>query len=184
MAITMEEQINDSSYNKQVIETFTVANEYCLFFEKVHNYSKIDILNYFSRILPLLYLKGSLLPDIEVEIHEVNERFVTEENWEILFNDVMHKLGKEDKFWYINELEFIDNETSKGSISECLTDIYQDLKDFVMLYQKNSIHAKQNAVKSLRYLYMVNWGYKILIALKAIHYIKFPDINSLDLSDT
>ena len=179
----MEEQNNDVAHNKQIIETFTVANEYCSFVEKVHKYPKIDVLNYFSRILPLLYLKGSLLPDIEVDNPEVNERFVTEENWEILFNDLIQMLGKDDKFWYINEKEFIDNEVSKGSISECLTDIYQDLKDFVMLYQKNSIHAKQNAVKSLRYLYMVSWGYKILIALKAIHYTKFPDINSLDLSD-
>ncbi|MFC2107335.1 DUF5063 domain-containing protein [Bacteroidota bacterium] len=179
----MEEQNNGASYNKQVIETFTVANEYCLFIEKAHKYSKLDVLNYFSRILPLLYLKGSLLPDIEVENPEINERFVTVENYEIIFNDLLQMLGKDDKFWYINEKEFIDNEISKGSISECLTDIYQDLKDFVMLYQKNSNHAKQNAVKSLRYLYKVNWGYKSLIGLKAIHYTMYPDINSIDLSD-
>ncbi len=178
----MDEQINDASYSKHVIETLTVANEYCMFIEKAHEYSKNDLIYYFSKILPLLYLKGSLLPDIEAEYPEANERYVTEENWEIIFNDLQEKLSKEDKFWYINEKEFIDNEISKGSISECLTDIYQDLKDFIMLYQKNSVFAKQNAVKSFRYLYMVNWGYKSLIALKALHSIKYPDINTLDLS--
>ena len=179
----MEEQFNDASYSKQVLETLTVANEYCMFIEKVHEYSKDDIINYFSKILPLLYLKGSLLPDIEVEHPEVNERFVTAENWEILFNDIYKILSKEDQFWYVNEKEFIDNEISKGSISECLTDIYQDLKDFVMLYQRNSVFSKQNAVKSLRYLYMINWGFKALIALKALHAIKYPDINTIDLSN-
>lgn len=179
----MDDHKNDASHGKQVIETFTVANEYCMFIEKAHEYTKSDIIDYFSRILSLLYLKGSLLPDVEVEHPEANERFVTEENWEILFNDLVEKFGKDDKFWYVNEKEFIDNELTKGSISECLTDIYQDLKDFVMLYQKNSIHAKQNAAKSLRYLYMINWGYKSLICLKALHNIKFPDINNIDLSE-
>ena len=58
---------DDITVSKPILEMVTVANEFCFYMESVENKSKSGILEFINRILPLLYLKGSLLPDIEVE---------------------------------------------------------------------------------------------------------------------
>ena len=175
MERNVENIAQDPVFNRTVIEFLTVANDYCLFVEKAHKYKLNDILDYLQKIAPLIYLKGSMLPEVEPENPDADERFVTEENWEIIFNDMRDKFDDKDHFWFIDDPTFIDTEISKGSISELLADIYQDLKDFVMLYQKNTFNAKQNAVKSCKSLFARNWGYKSILLQKAIHKTLFID---------
>jgi hypothetical protein len=167
---------NEEIYSqKNVLEFYTVANELCLFLEKSHEYRKEEIIEYWHKICPLIYLKGSLLPAIAVTNPEANERYVTEEQWEYLFNTLREKLEKDDEFWFINEHRFIDDEIDKGSLAEHFSDIYQDLKDFLMLYRKDSHDAKENAIHSCRILFETNWGPKMIRVMKAIHYILFDD---------
>jgi hypothetical protein len=106
---------------------------------------------------------------------EAEERYVTEEQWEYIFNTLRDKLGRDDEFWHIDEHRFIDDEIDRGSLAEHFADIYQDLKDFLLLYQKNSHVAKENAVNSCRYLFECNWGPKTIRALKAIHYLLYSE---------
>lgn len=77
----MNSHSNDPVYSKQVIEMLTVANEYCLFMEKAEEYSKEDIFAYSWRILPLIYLKSTLLQPVIPQEPDDAERFVTEETW-------------------------------------------------------------------------------------------------------
>ena len=163
------------SQKKQIIELLTVANEFCMFIEKSYDYPKEDILQYVQRIAPLLYLKGSMLPDLEVQNPEAYERFVTEEVWENIFNELRNKFGREDIFWFVDEATFNDDEITKGSMAEHLTDIYQDLKDFVFLYSKNTGDAIINAVVECKRLYESNWGYKITRLQKHIHHLVYRD---------
>lgn len=139
--------------SKNVMEMLTVANEYCHFVEKAYNYETKDILEYMQKILPLLYLKGSLLPDITVQVPEANEKFVTEENWEILFNELRNKFKPNDEYWVVDHSDFKFNEPDKNSLADNLTDIYQDLKDFVLLYAKGTEAARENAVKDCKYFF-------------------------------
>jgi hypothetical protein len=171
----MSETGKENYSQKNVLEFYTVANELCLFLEKSDEYRKEEIIEYWHKICPLIYLKGSLLPVISVTNPEANERYVTEEQWEYLFNTLREKLGKDDEFWFINERRFIDDEIDKGSLAEHFADIYQDLKDFLMLYRKESHDAKENAVQSCRMLFEMNWGMKLIRCMKAIHYYLHPD---------
>jgi len=177
----MSEAATEAFGKKNVLELYTVANELCLFLEKSDEYSKDEIIEYWHKICPLIYLKGSLLPVIPVENPDANERFVTEEQWEYIFSTLRAKLGEDDdEFWFIDEQHFIDNEINKGSLSEHFSDIYQDLKDFIMLYQKNSVDSKENAIHSCRILFEANWGPKTICAMKAIHYYLYADSSSGD----
>ncbi|MCK4823637.1 DUF5063 domain-containing protein, partial [bacterium] len=142
----MTDQQEPIEQKKQILEMLTVSNEYCMFIEKAYDYSKEEILQYIHRMAPLLYLKGSLLPEIKIENPEAYERFVTEEVWENIFNELRNKFSKDDEFWFIDEVTFNGDEIAKGSMAEQLTDIYQDLKDFVFLYNKNTSDAILNAV--------------------------------------
>jgi hypothetical protein len=151
------------------MEMLTVANEYCHFVEKAYQYEIDDILSYLQKILPLLYLKGSLVPRATVKNPEANERFVTEENYEIIFNELRNKFKPKDEFWLIENTDGNDNEPVKASVAEHLTDIYQDLKDFILLYAKGTESAKENAVHDVKVFFENHWGIRLVQSQNYIH---------------
>ena len=169
----MADQQDTGNHKKQVIELLTVANEYCMFIEKAYDYSKEDILQYINKISPLLYLKGSLIPELKPENPEAYERYVTEEVWENIFNELRNKFGRDDEFWFIDEINFQGEEITKGSMGEHLTDVYQDLKDFVFLYSKNTADSIINAIAECGHLFQTNWGYKLLRIQKNVHHLLY-----------
>ena len=144
---------DDVTVGKSALEMVTVANEYCYYLENIENKSKSEILNFVNSILPLMYLKGSLLPDFEVEYPEANERFVMEEQWENIFKILRDKFGTDDEYWLIDPQHINESEPLRASIAENLSDVYQDMKDIVMLYQKNTVAARENALADCKKLF-------------------------------
>ena len=188
--LPMSEYTDDVTLKKPIIEMLTVANEFCYFFDHVAIKPLEEILEFVYRISPLMYLKGSLMPDVEVEYPEANERFVTPEDYENLFYALREKFGKKDEFWHIDPQYINENEPLRGSISEMLSDIYQDMKDFILLYQRNTYAARQNAVKECRTLFASHWGYRIASLMPKIHHLLHENeteppayLQSLDMID-
>lgn len=167
----------DITTSTAVLEMLTVANEYCLFFEKAEGYPMQDILEYYHKIAPLIYLKGSLLPGVQPEDPGSGERFVTEEQWESIFKILREKFGKNDIYYTHDH----NNDSVESSLSDNMADIYQDMKDFVVLYQKNTIIAREQSVLLVRDLYRARWGPALLNGLSAVHHILFHDSISPDL---
>ncbi len=151
--------------SRQVLEMITVAHEYCLFFEEAEKYPAQEIFAYFQKIGPLLYLKGAILPTGIKAEPEYMERFVTEEQWEGIFKSLREKFGEEDVYYVHNH----NYDTEEVSLADNLADIYQDMKDFVMLYQKAPITSKECAVAELQKLFENHWGLRVLQALGYVH---------------
>jgi hypothetical protein len=154
-----------------VLELMRVAHEYCLFTENADVKKPDEILDFFRKLGPLLYLKGALLPLVQPEFPEANERFVTEEEWQAIFNEFRSMLMQVDEFYHVDHEEGVQYEAIKASLSENFADIYQDLKDFLLLYQKNTSAARQNAVHECRVLFECRWGIKLLENLRYVHYL-------------
>ncbi len=159
--------------SRNVLEFITVTNELCIFLEENDKYDIAFIYTYLQKVLPLLYLKGTLMPDVFVDDDGANERFVTLEQWEKIYLSLLGKTGTDDSFYFIGADDNQDTKQQKGSIAENLADIYQDLKDFVLLYQKNKLTAQENAVHSCKVLFEINWGIKALLTNTAIHNILY-----------
>ncbi|MEA3504541.1 MAG: DUF5063 domain-containing protein [Bacteroidota bacterium] len=170
-----EEKKDNPVYSKHIIEMLTIANEYCLFIDKIESYKKSDIVNYMHKILPMMYLKGALLPAINVEDFSANEKFVNEMQWEKIFREIKNKMGDDDKFWIIRNTGLNKSEPQEASMGDHLADIYQDMKDFLLLYQQESIYAKQNAVNDLQKLFRKHWGERVLNATSAMHAMNFDE---------
>ncbi len=154
-----------------MLEMFTVANEYCLFFEKAATYDSADILRYFQKIAPLLYLKGTMLPTAEPDDTSINERFVTEEQWEELFNTLREKFG-EDDLYYIHDHH---QDSVQASLADNMADIYQEMKDFVMQYRKRQLQSQLNAIAQLASMLPGRWGPALLNGLGATHMLIYRD---------
>lgn len=169
---------DDPIYTKNVIEMLTVANDFCIFIESDESTENENIINYLQKVLPLLYLKGSLLNKVAVDDESANERFVIEEQWKNVFDVFKKKFEIYNVFFYVDE-PFTDSElVIEGNLAEDIADIYQDLKDFILLYQKNFYSSKQNAVNSCRILFYERWGIKSIRILGRIHSILKPEAES------
>lgn len=159
--------------SSNVIDMLTVANEFCVFTEKAEKYNADEVLQYYAKICPLLYLKGALLPEVEPDEDFLGERFVNEDQWESIYNALLLVFPGKDEFYTLS-YETSDNIPLKASIAEHLADVYQDLKDFVLLYQKNLVYAKKNAVYECRTLFINHWGGRIAALMPALHSLAFP----------
>ena len=171
----MEDIYNEPIYSKNVLEFIRVAHEYCLFIEKGNEHSSHEFFEFMQRVGPLLYLKGSLLPEVTVEYPEANERFVTEEEYENVFNELRGIFDIQDIHWQVDHEYDPADALVKVSLGENLADIYQDLKDFLLLYQKNSRAAKENAVHDCKDFFISRWGPKLLNSIKYIHFLLYQD---------
>ncbi len=177
--------LKEAVYSPFVLEFLAVAQKFCLFVEEIDKYDKSQIFDYLHKALPLLYVRGSVLPKVVPDNYDANEKYVTEEQWQNMFNTIREVLKKDDEYWFLENDNPL-NETIKGSISESLTDIYQDIKDFVLLYQKPIRDAKKIAVWEIQKLFKSHWGFRAVNLLKVMHYDLFSENsnrNTFDLQD-
>ena len=176
--VNMEERSLDDSlfsdvvYSRNVIEFATVANEFCTFTEAVSDLTRKDFLGKLQKMFPLLYLKASLLPGLnELEDSEdTPEKFVTEEDYNFILRKLSSKLGEFDSYPEIFEPGITLGEaTIEANISENVTDIYQDLKDFILSYRIGTAEVMRAALWECRNNFEQYWGQKLVNGLRAVH---------------
>jgi hypothetical protein len=164
------ETSTDPVFSRNVVEFVAVANEFCKYTEHAAQLKGDELLKILQRILPLMYLKASLLPQLEPYFEDGNEKFVTESDWTTINENLREKFGTANDY-----LEVFDekiNETEGpviSSISENMADIYQDMKDFLLLYQTGTGEVMNDAVWECRMNFENFWGQKLLNAMRAIH---------------
>jgi hypothetical protein len=166
----MSEQPDALIYSKNVVEVVTLAKEFTAFLERAGEFEQHDFLLHAQKLLPLIYLKGCLLPDVEPLFDEEVEKFVSETDWTYIRNGVAELLGDKDDFYEVLTDKLFDTEGGEQlTISEMLADIYQDLKDFIELYRFGNEESINDALYELKSSFAEYWGFKAVIALKAIH---------------
>lgn len=92
-------------FDKNTVEFVTVAAEFCGFLERVNETKRRTFVDTVLKLLPLLYLKASLLPQGE-RIDEFDpETFVTEGDYERVRCAIAALMGEKDDyldvFWMI-----------------------------------------------------------------------------------
>lgn len=96
--ISAMEGLKSPVYSKNTIEFVTVANEFCKFIDNSESISVTEFVDKSHRLLPLVYLKGTLLPKIEEPYEEFNEKYVTEYDYRFIEEILQSKFGKHDLF--------------------------------------------------------------------------------------
>lgn len=166
-------------YSRQVAEFAASANEYCKYLESTRDISGIEILKVLQRLLPYIYLRGSLLPLLEPVLEEPNKKTVTEFDWTRMHENLLSKLGSNDPFPVIVSLGDPADGLYTGSISENLSDIYQDLKDFIVSYKSGNEEVMNDAVWEVLMNFEEFWGKKLLNVLTAIHDVLYSEDDTI-----
>jgi hypothetical protein len=160
----------DPVYSRNVIEFVAVANEFCKYCEHASELKGDELLKILQRILPLMYLKASLLPQLNPYFEDGNEKFVTESDWTGIQEALKEKFGTADDFLEVFDERMSDSEGPvTASISENMADIYQDMKDFLLLYQTGTVEVMNDAVWECRMNFENFWGQKLVNSMRAVH---------------
>lgn len=157
-------------YSRNVVEFVAVANEFCKYAEHASELKGDELLKILQRILPLMYLKASLLPQLNPYFEDGNEKFVTESDWLNINEILKEKFGTADDYLEVFDEKIKETEGPVvSSISENMADIYQDLKDFLLLYQTGTDEVMNDAVWECRLNFETFWGQKLVNSMRAIH---------------
>ena len=158
-------------YEKNTLEFVTLAAEYCGFLEKTSKFSKLDFVTKLHKLLPLIYLKATLLQSTENGDLYDNETeiFVSEYDYSYIKNIVSEKFGSDDEFVPIYGK--LENGYEEGELSECAADIYQDLKNFLGNYSTSSEEAMEASLCVCIESFKNYWGYRALSLAAALHFL-------------
>lgn len=165
-------------YSRNVIEFVTVANEFCKYLENSGEIALTDFIDTTHRVLPLLYLKATLLPKMEESFEEFNEKFVTEDDYNLIQNNLLNKFKDYNSFEELfDPLRQQNDEPAQLSIAENFADIYQDLKDFLMQYRSGTDEIMTNALWECRQSFEQYWGQRVVNILRVLHYLKYTVVD-------
>jgi hypothetical protein len=160
----------DPVYSRNVVEFVAVANEFCKYAEHASELKGDELLKILQRILPLMYLKASLLPQLNPFFEGSNEKFVTEPDWTSINDTLKEKFGTANDYLEVFDEKIKESEGPVvSSISENMADIYQDMKDFLLLYQTGTVEVMNDAVWECRMNFENFWGQKLVNSMRAIH---------------
>lgn len=165
-----EEELNSIVYSKNVIEFITVANEFCSFLERAENLETSEFLGRLQKILPLLYLKASLLPEFELEPDDELEKFVTEVEYNLVQQKILRHTGAGDDYQevFLPGMQFSESALT-ASISENIADIFQEMKDLVMSFRSMNDEVMEQAIWECKNNFSQQWGQLLVNCMRALH---------------
>ncbi|WP_372947486.1 DUF5063 domain-containing protein [Mariniphaga sp.] len=176
-------------YSKNVVEFVTVANEFCGLIEKASTIPVDQNIKNLQKVLPLLYLKATLLPETEKLLEDELEKYVSELDYNVLQQRWLEVLGEYDSYYEVFDPEIqFGEEMVTASISESLLDVYQDLKDFLNAYSLGDEEIMNDALYDCVYHFEVFWGQRLVNVLRAVHKlvtdkVEFPAYNNSGKND-
>lgn len=179
----MEEK-NNPIYEHNTLEFVTVALEFCTFVENAGKTGLLNFLDKAVKILPLLYLKATLLPQAQENEDAELELAVTEEMYESVRNRIAGLLGEKDSYLetFHPDMQYSDTPIA-AFISENLADIYQDTGNFISLFRQGNEEVMLEAIVLCRKNFREFWGQQSLNALKALHAVRYDDEEFLETNE-
>jgi hypothetical protein len=187
--IMSDSDLHSVVYSKNVVEFVTVASEFCGLIEKAGTIPVEQNIKNLQKVLPLLYLKATLLPETEKLLEDELEKYVTELDYNVLQQRWLEVLGEYDSYYEVFDPEIqFGEEMVTASISESLLDIYQDLKNFLNGYSLGDEEIMNDALYDCVYHFEDFWGQRLVNVLRAVHKlvtdkIEFPTYNKTGSND-
>ena len=168
------ERDNQVIFNRNTVEFVTVAAEYCAFLERSESMKRPEFVDTLLKILPLLYIKVSMLPECQPVGDEAPESYVTEEDYEIMRLTLASLMGDKDDYLevFLQDMAYSDTPIRK-SISEDLSDIYQDIKNFVFVFQLGFDETMYDALAICKENFASYWGQTLVNTMRALHDVKY-----------
>lgn len=172
---------NEIIYSSTVIDFVTVGVEFCSLLENEKPMNRNEWIDTALKILPLLYVKASLLPATVEMNDEPPHTFVKEEDYNRIVYNVSSIMGEEDVYLdvYKEEMKYSDRPIS-SFISEDIADIYQDIRNLISVYQFELEDQMNDALLICSKNFKTYWGQKLVNVIRPLHALLYKENDDND----
>ncbi|HLO57347.1 MAG TPA: DUF5063 domain-containing protein [Bacteroidales bacterium] len=154
------------------------AADFCQLVEQASKKKTGELFNEFQQLVPALYMKAALLPLPKYCYDEEMTAFVKEDDYARIHDGLQHKF---ELFTGITGMSpgTLPNqhELISFALAESFTDLYEELKNFVKLYEVGLPQSMNDAVWFCRKSFEQSLGIRIIESLKSLHSLVY-DKNS------
>jgi hypothetical protein len=156
------------------IEFVKYCIEYCKLLEKADKLPLHELLDRISSSLMAIYEKTFAIPRFQTKYESEIQKYLTEKQYNVIRLNIMGLLDKKDEYAEILDPNRPANQNIfQASLSEDLTDIYQDLYDFVKWHSIGTFESVNDSLIECLNNFEKYWGVKLLNALRAVHVIRY-----------
>ena len=162
--------------SKQTEDFVRTALEFCVLVEKHTQTGRDFFINNMIKVLPLLYLKVSVVPTVEEDFDSDLKEKVSEEMYSRVEESISSLLGNDNLYLetFHPDIRLSDSPVAV-KISEDLADIYQDLGNFIAVFKNGQKETMNDSLAICIRNFEKFWGQRLLNALRALHYIKYSE---------
>ena len=156
------------------LELVKYGTDFCKLMEKADKMPLHELLDGISESLMTIYQKTFTIPRFKTKYESETQKFLTEKKYNNIRLTIMSLLENKDEYTEILDPNRPTNQNIfQASLSEDLTDIYQDLYDFVQWYSIGTFESVNDSLIECLNNFEKYWGIKLLNALRAIHVIRY-----------
>jgi hypothetical protein len=168
--------MKDIVFSDFSIDFTRVALEYCVLLEKTKPDEKDLFIDNMVKVLPLLYLKVSVIPPILENYDSDTGNKVDEKMYLQVQEMISELLGEDDVFLetFHPDIQLSDSPIAV-KISENLADIYQDLGNFLAVFKNGEKETMNDSLILCIRNFRKYWGQRLVNTLRALHYIKYKE---------
>lgn len=179
------QKIHDLVYSTEVLEFVKTAKDLTDFLSEDFPEERNEFIRKSLTILPLLYSKFLHIPPNQPVFEGGNEKRVTEEEWSAVYQRIYGILGSQNEYIDLPEDDEYDRmEVISRELSEDLSDIYQDIKDFLEVFRVGTEEVMNDVLWECRLNFENYWGKKVLRASLNLHKSLTRDSDMLEKMDS
>lgn len=157
-----------------VTEFITVAADFCQLMEQASKKRTGELFSNLQQLLPEIYLKALKLPKPKYCYEEEPKKFVKEDDYAAIHDALRQKIELVNGIARMSPgTRSSQQELVSFSMAELLADIYEELKNFVMLYEVGIPQAMNDAVWLCRESFEQGFGIKLTEGVKLLHGIMY-----------
>lgn len=174
-------EFQNTIYAPATLEFVTVAAQFCVFLEQSQGRRKREFVETMLRLLPLLYVKATLLPRIESDGAFLPDDKVTEEDYNFIRQTVYDIMQADDDYEELVYDATIQTDENRWlSVSEGLADMYQAIRNFVGVYQERIEDCMTDALWAVMDNFELYWGQSLVDTLRQLHKLRYTQQKDLD----
>lgn len=171
-------------YQHDVIEFAQVAVQFCAQLERANETERGELIDKLLKLIPLLYVKAQLLPEVESEGDFLPDDYVREQDYNFILSALSQQLGDDDMYLDVIADEMMQtDDTVWKRISEHLADVYQPVRNFLAAYQRGVEECMLDALWYLEDSFTSYWGEALVDALRRLHHIKYSKLEDEDTEE-
>jgi hypothetical protein len=155
-------------------ELVRLSLEYCKLLDRIDKLPLHEFIDKVSSSLMAVYQQTFVVTRFQTRYESEPQKFLTEKQYNKVRETVKYIFDKRDSYAeIIDPNKPANTRMFQASLSEDMTDIYQDLFDFINWYSIGTFESVNDSLVECLTSFEKYWGIKLLGVIRALHIVRY-----------